>query len=57
MEMQINWPISIWYEFLLKGISRETIEKNNALKFVVKCWKNTWEEGLFDQNESFYGIF
>ena len=57
MEMQINWPVSIWYEFLLKGISRETIEKNNALKFVVKCWKNTQEEVLFDQNESFYGIF
>ena len=41
MEMQINWPVSIWYEFLLKGIYQKAIEKNNALKFVVKCWKNT----------------
>ena len=41
MEMQINWPVSIWYKFLLKGIPGETIEKNNALKFVDKCGKNT----------------
>ena len=56
MEMQINWPVSIWYEFLQKGISEQTIEKN-VLEFVVKCWKNTYEEVLFDQNEPFYGIF
>ena len=56
MEMQINWPVSIWYEFLQKGISEQTIEKN-ILKFVVKCWKNTLEEVLFHQNESFYCIF
>ena len=54
--MQINWPVSIWYEFLPKGISEQTIE-NNVLEFVVKCWKNAQEEVLFDQNESFYGIF
>ena len=34
--MQISWPVSIWYEFLLKGISEQTIEKNNVLEFVVK---------------------
>ena len=28
MEMQINWPVSIWYEFLQKGISEQTIERN-----------------------------
>ena len=56
MEMQINWPVSIWYELLQKGISEQSIEKN-ILEFMVKCWKNTWEEVLFDQNESLYGIF
>ena len=40
MEMQINWPVSIWYEFLQKGISEQSIEKN-ILEFMVKCWKNT----------------
>ena len=38
MEMEINWSISI-YEFLQKGISKQTIEKN-VLESVVKCWKN-----------------
>ena len=38
MGMQNNWPVSIWYQFLQKGISEQTIEKN-ALQFVVKCWK------------------
>ena len=56
MEIQIKWPVSIWYEILQKGISEQTIEKN-ALEFVAKCWKNTWEEALFDQNESLDGIF
>ena len=27
MELQINWLVSIWYEFLQKGISEQTIEK------------------------------
>ena len=36
MEMQINWLVSIWYGFLQKGISKQTIEKN-VLEFVVKC--------------------
>ena len=42
MQMQINWAVSIWHQFLLKGISEQAIEKkNNVLQFVVKCWKNT----------------
>ena len=56
MEMQIKWLVSIWYRFLQKGISEQTIEKS-ILEFVVKWWKNMYEEVLFDQNESFYGIF
>ena len=28
MEMQIKWPVSIWYRFLQKDISKQTIEKN-----------------------------
>ena len=56
MQMQINQPVLIWYDFLLKGISEQAIEKN-VLQFVVKCWKNMKEEVLFDQNESFYSIF
>ena len=39
MEVQINWPVFIWYEFLEKGISEKIIEKN-VLEFAVKCWKN-----------------
>ena len=27
MQMEINWPVSIRYEILLKAISEETIEK------------------------------
>lgn len=57
MQMQINWPVSIGYEILLKAISEETIEKKNSvLEFVVKSWKNTYKEVLFDQNESVHGI-
>ena len=56
MEMQINWPASIWYEFLQTGIFEQTIEKN-VPEFVVKCWKNTQKEVIFDQNESFHSIF
>ena len=41
MQMQINWPIAIWYEFLLKRIAKQTMEKTNALEFVVKYCKNT----------------
>ena len=52
MQMQINWPIAIWYEFLLKGIAKQTMEKTNALEFVVKYWKNMQEKVLFDQNQS-----
>ena len=57
MQMQISWPVSIQYKFLLKGISKQTTEKNNALEFVVKYWKNTQEEVFFDQNQSFCCIF
>ena len=57
MQMQISWPVSIQYKFLLKGISKQTIEKNNALEFVVKYWKNKQEEVFFGQNQSFYCIF
>ena len=38
------------------GISEQTREKNNVLEFMVKCWKNTQEEVIFDQNESFSDI-
>ena len=55
MQMQMNWPVSRWYEFLLKGIPEQTIKKS-VLEYVIICWKNT-EEVLLDQNESFMAFF
>ena len=55
MEMQINWPVSIWYEFLQKGISEQTIEKN-VLELGLNAGKIR-KKIFFDQNESFYAIF
>ena len=53
--MQMNWPLSRWYNFLLKGILEQTIKKS-VLEYVIICWKNT-DEVLFDQNESFTAFF
>ena len=31
--LQINWPISIWYDFLLKGVSEQTL----STATVINC--------------------
>ena len=53
MAWQINWPISIWYEFLLKGVSRQTLITATLINFkTILVLYN-----LNSTNQGFWGFY